>query len=228
MTAPKRDLAREIAWFNDRMGKTKRIIVGQEDLVKKATGKIRKFQSDLQEDWHRLKVLTELQVVENGLPENISILRSKIAQKIKHASRRDITIEQKESLERELVVMHECIRRLCQHPFVIGYPGFEGSQSNDFDDAHHGARLCLVCSFGERDSGSIATEDTENGFSTLQKQPGRIVKRTDMKIVQGFAFLFGGISKIFEIDLVVILNLFDKKAGCDWVDWPKEMSVSAK
>ena len=58
-----------------------------------------------------------------------------------------------DNVEKELAIqIKEHISKLqhnCDHPFVIGYSGYEGSYSYDRSDAYCGNRRCLVCELSE-------------------------------------------------------------------------------
>ena len=119
-----------------------------------------------------IRGLKEQITIRQGLPASLHQLRSQILQKKEEATRRDITIERKEILEKEIRESIQRLQDMCPHAFILSYDGYEGSHLNEWNGAHCGVHVCVICSLKE--SSKSTSEDV---YDVLAEQEGRLIKR---------------------------------------------------
>ncbi len=105
------------------------------------------------------------------IPEDVKKRRDELAAKRERVQRKDITVAEQEALTREIKELEKHLPDGCPHPFVVGYPGYPGDSWAEWENAHRGRRMCLVCGCGED-----STSRDEDVYTTLIKKDGRIIK----------------------------------------------------
>lgn len=114
-------------------------------------------------------------VIANGIPPLHVKLHETIIGLKKELSRDDILVSRQKELAIQIAEHISRLQHNCDHPFVIGYVGYEGSYATDCSDAYCGYRRCLVCELSEC-SQSTRSENfkilLENEFRIIQTSSG--------------------------------------------------------
>lgn len=158
-----------------------------------------------------IRGLKEQITIRQGLPASLHQLRSQILQKKEEATHRDITIERKEILEKEIGESIQRLQDMCPHTFVLSYDGYEGSYLDDCSDAYHGVHVCVICSLKE--SSKSTSEDV---YDVLAKQEDRLIKR-DLRgnnSIEGLRHL-----EVWQ-PIKEFLETFWNSAGSINTEWP--------
>lgn len=144
----------------------------EEEIQRTAKKTEKELARELMSKERTIRGLKERITIRQGLPTRLYRLRSQILQKKEEATRRDITIERKEILEKEIRESIQKLQDTCPHAFVLSYDGYEGSYLSDCSDAYHGVHVCVICSLKE--SSKSTSEDV---YDVLAKQEDRLIKR---------------------------------------------------
>ncbi len=147
-------------------------IAAEEAEIINAQNRKAKLENDLQSIKCRIRRNSELLVLEEGLPTNVSGLRNKIIARIERSARKDITVAKKEQLEAELKALKEEIVKICPHPLVLSYDGYGGSSCDEYSDRRYGFRRCIAC--GEHERSKFTRQDI---YEILTEANSRLVKR---------------------------------------------------
>ncbi len=122
-------------------------------------------------------------IIANGVSEMILALRNTIVGMAKELGREDILVRKQTELRKQIATACIQIQKICPHPFVVGYRGYEGSQIMDYEDGCYGYRLCIVC--GAQDN-SKSTHGPV--YSVLTESAERIVRETSFSNDERRAF----------------------------------------
>ncbi|MBI3633198.1 MAG: hypothetical protein HY226_02815 [Candidatus Vogelbacteria bacterium] len=130
----------------------------------------------------RLQLLQEHSVLVKGVSAEVSDMRNSLLGLRAELPRKDITIACREELEVSIKKLEKNLIAVCGHQFLVGYSGYSGSQYDDYTDAFHGRRMCVVCGYSEhaklaggRDEWGRSTET----FPSLNDSQGRLIERHD-------------------------------------------------
>ncbi|MDO8523551.1 MAG: hypothetical protein Q7S12_04740 [bacterium] len=177
-------------------------------VIRAAVRKKTSAENELHEKIREMFRLKELLIVEAGLPSELVKWRENIIAKMQKSQRKDITIEQKESLEKEVEQRIQNLRQFCPHNFVLSYDCYEGSYTHDYEDSRYGHRRCVACTYFDQ-SKSVK----ENVYETLFESESRLVKR-DLRHMNNHGNLNSSDEKkdIWQ-DLAIFLKLFEESAG---------------
>ena len=126
-------------------------------------------------------LLRKALVVLNSWPTEIMKLKERVALLQKEASREDILVSEKNRLQSEIARVNSEVADKCQHPFVIGYRGWEGSYSYDYDNGYRGKRLCVICGFYE-----YSDNNRLSVYTNLQENENRLVDDTKLDLENGY------------------------------------------
>jgi hypothetical protein len=114
-------------------------------------------------------------IIAKGISFSTLVLRNAIIWMKEEARRKDITVERRENLTEEIAKLIEGLKDRCEHTFVVGYCGHEGSYSRDYDDFSVGYRRCIVCGTSEN-----SLTSREEIFLKLDKKEGRLIDVTSV------------------------------------------------
>ena len=117
--------------------------------IREITTKKTDFETSSENLQRRIELLREYIVIANGIPPLSTTLRKTIINMKRRLAHEDMLISERESLKEQISENTTRLQHICGHPFVIGYIGYGGSYSREFDDAYKGHRLCLVCGLPE-------------------------------------------------------------------------------
>ncbi len=149
--------------------------------IRELSNQKQQIQNDLQNEEIHREHLHEAFVINHGVPENVALLRESIIANKAEMKRKSITVGRLEKLKETTEQRIEELKKLCKHEFVIGYRSYEGSYSRDYDDAHSGKRLCIVCTYEERSTGT--KQSAGFGFSSEKEDIYTVLKETASRLV---------------------------------------------
>jgi hypothetical protein len=123
----------------------------------------------------KLNLLKDYAVLMKGVPKEVQELRTHILKLQVDLPREDITILYKKNLDADIKRLKVELIKQCKHSFLVYYDSYAGSYSDDYNDAHHGKRMCVVCSFSEYSKGTRG----DDVFPSLNDSLDRLVIRND-------------------------------------------------
>lgn len=188
----------------------KRAIEKEAAIIADSQSKKRKLEADLRTAQHVFSALSELQVIEAGLPKDVLALRRRISAQIRQSESKNITVAKRELLDAKIREGRAQLQKLCRHPLVFSYDGYGGSRSYDYDDARYGSRVCAICSLSEK-SKSVERDE----YSVLAEAPHCFPKRDLRKEEERRQC-----PQFLETSLV--LEVFRRSAGHANLTWPDE------
>lgn len=163
----------------------------------------RKLEDDIRAEERILIELNELDVIKKRISPALLRARESISSKAKESKRRDITIEERDALIKQVGLDREKLTSSCKHVLVLRFPGYEGSRSRDYDDGYLGMRMCVMCGF---------SEEEKDDCRALEKNPTRVIKRADRETFYALKEI------LFEFDARGLVDLFKEAAGpSDWI-----------
>ncbi|MBI2063223.1 MAG: hypothetical protein HYT61_03240 [Candidatus Yanofskybacteria bacterium] len=96
--------------------------------------------------------LIQAAIVSRGAEQDVLKSRNELINLLKEVVREDITIARQKELRVIIDAKKFALQQKCDHRFVMEESGYIGSYSNDYEDAFHGHRLCVVCNFRESET----------------------------------------------------------------------------
>lgn len=187
----------------------KRQIKLQNDLICKANAEKIRLERTLQEKNNRAIALEELKIVKSSLPKPVLVLRKRLTIHIENAKSENITIARKKQLDAEINKITAELHKTCPHTFILSYDGYEGSYLNEYSDARHGHRRCVICGFSEF-SGSTKNDE----YHVLTGQNERLIKR-DLREEKKWPLRD---TELENLDFV--FETFRRSAGDRNIHWP--------
>ena len=111
-------------------------------------------------------LLLEADFICGCIPETVAELRHEMRCLATKIADEQITVAEQRRLVAELAQKRKDMQSTCPHPLVIFNNGYRGSSSDDYDDAYHGTKSCVVC-------GCVANDTDYEGRSDVFPDNGR-------------------------------------------------------
>jgi len=168
----KEEMARRIRGEENRLYRLQKDLEGDEAKLVKLRSSIERKKSMIRDATDSMETLEERKTAKARLPAVVLRERKLLVEKIKLVESGDITVRMKSSLESEIERQKKQLRDICPHTFILDYDGYGGSHAYDYEDAHYGTRLCIICGHFE-----YSKSTTEDEFALLFDDPSRLIKR---------------------------------------------------
>lgn len=97
------------------------------------------------------------ELLKRGIPKEALALREKIVVLAQKERSDDSTKKEARLAGEEKRALVGRLQRICKHRFLIGFSGYRGSYSYDYDDGYSGQRMCIVCGITEKEK-SVANQ----------------------------------------------------------------------
>ncbi|TSC88848.1 MAG: hypothetical protein G01um10143_745 [Parcubacteria group bacterium Gr01-1014_3] len=100
--------------------------------------------------------------------------RSELLKFAADMERKDITVKEAEDAASRYDECQKVFQEeYCPHRFLVGYSAYEGSSSNDYDDAYPSYRACAICQTSENDYKNFKLLNLAAGDRLLYRVSGR-------------------------------------------------------
>lgn len=155
----------------------------------------------------KIKAVSETITIETAITVDILGYRNLIKSLSKDAEKDTITIAEKKRIDDALREAINEFQRHCPHPLILSYDGYEGSYSNDYDDARYGSRFCTLCHFRENSKSTKIDK-----YDTLKDNDSRLIKRDirDKEFIRQSDW----------IPIPYLVEVFKRSAGDINAHWP--------
>ncbi len=104
-------------------------------------------------------------LLNRSVSDEISTLRDEIIALKRKEDSEDSTVREIADTRRERGLLITRLQKMCRHEFLVGYSGYEGDRSYDYDNAYSGRRMCVVC--GLTDTEKSASNGREGVYVLL-------------------------------------------------------------
>jgi len=146
-------------------------MVTELDLISLKIGELRTKHDALEEKISRgvtkVDVLWRKMLFSAPLQKIITDIRDRIMRLQEQEGSEEVTIKEHKRVKEEKNILAQQLQSVCAHPILIGFRGYEGSRSYDYDDQYCGRRMCVVCGIGDRDLGGV----TDDNYKVLSAEP---------------------------------------------------------
>lgn len=176
--------------------------------------KLDEIEKSTKNEERKSEAIKKALILVRGIPSKNSQIRNQLLRNMERAVREDITIAENKKIGIEIETLKTGLQKTCSHPFVYDEPGYEGSQSHDYENRYPGVRYCIICGFSEetynsREVGPLGLQ-REYLFETLTPDKNRIIKSqpwtSEGRKRVNIWIPLGAVLKPFEDSVVKVLN----------------------
>lgn len=147
--------------------------------LKEWDDKVKLYERELPNKQRAVRHAQEALIIEEGVSQEILILRETILKNKDKAKRKDITIDTKEKICQKITEQKKTLVEKCVHPFVLKLSySYLGSRLSEYNDSHRGIHLCVVCGYSEKSTSinpSVMRGMYEDTYPTLNSGPNCFV-----------------------------------------------------
>lgn len=173
---------------------------------------VQKFDLQAEVDKNRKKQIAAAKalVLVGSVPSKVSQMRNHILRKMGQAKSENITVAKSKHLASEVASLQTQLQKICTHPFIYLWQGYQGDHLHEYENRRPDHRLCIVCGISEDGKLSNSCDGVGTKFEVLVDADNRIVengpwtsggiKRVDIWIP------LGAVLHPFEEDVAQVLN----------------------